>query len=51
MWLAENPHAYIDKGLHPEKIGVWWAVIQKQIVGPILFEEIVDSDIYYFIIS
>ncbi len=37
---------YIQK-----KIGVCCAGCQKQIVGPIFFEETVNSDVYRFIIS
>ncbi len=51
VWLTGKLHSFIDKSLHVAKISVWWAVFQKQIVAPIFFEETVDSDIYYSIIS
>lgn len=38
MWSAENPHFFIESPLHPQKIGVWAAVSQRRIIGPIFFE-------------
>ncbi len=46
VWSASNPHAYIDKSLHPPKIGVWCAVSRRRIVGPLFFEQTIDSDLY-----
>ncbi len=50
VWLSENPRAYIDKGLHPAKIGVWYSISRKRIIGPIFFTTIVDSNAYCNII-
>ncbi len=46
MWLIENLHAYVDKALHLEKIGVWCAVSQKQIVGSIFSKETIHTNIF-----
>ncbi len=42
---------YVDKGLHPEKIGVWGAVSQKRIAEQKFFKEMVDSEVCCSIIS
>ncbi len=49
--LTKNPLAYVDKGSHLKKIGVWCAVFQKQIVGTIFFKKTVNSNVYCSIIS
>jgi hypothetical protein len=40
IWSTENPHEIIEVPLHPQKIGVWAAVTQRRIIGPIFFEGI-----------
>lgn len=37
-WDAENPHVFVERPLHPEKIGVWAAVSGRRLIGPIFFE-------------
>lgn len=37
-WSTENPHVFIETPLHPEKVGVWAAISQRRIIGPIFFE-------------
>ncbi len=32
VWLTKRLHAYIDRGLYPEKIGVWYDVSQKRMM-------------------
>lgn len=41
LWSATNPH-----DLHEAKIGVWVAMSRARIVGPIFFENTVNSDRY-----
>lgn len=51
VWSTNKPHAYVDKSLHPPKIGVWCAISRRRIVGPIFFETTIDSDTYCDIIQ
>ncbi len=37
IWLSEKPQEYRETGLHPKKLGVWFAVSRRRIVGPIFF--------------
>lgn len=46
IWSAENPHAYHEKQLHPQKIGVWCAISRKKIIGPIFFDYTVNAERY-----
>lgn len=38
IWCGENPHELVETTLHPDKIGVWAAISQRRIIGPIFFE-------------
>lgn len=51
VWSSTNPHAYVDKALHPSKIGVWCALSRRRIIGPIFFTCTVDSNVYCDIIN
>lgn len=46
IWCAENPHEYVQKPLHSQKIGVWCAISKRRIIGPIFFNDNVNSDLY-----
>jgi hypothetical protein len=46
VWAAENPHVYHEEPLHPLKVGVWCAISRRRIIGPIFFEEIVNTEVY-----
>jgi hypothetical protein len=46
IWSDENPHAVHQFPLHDMKIGVWYAVSARRIIGPIFCHEIVNSDRY-----
>ena len=37
IWGTENPHAYIEKPVHPKRVTVWgfWS---RSIIGPFFFE-------------
>lgn len=37
LWTSENPNAFIEKGLHPVKIGIWCAISRQRIVGPFFY--------------
>lgn len=45
-WSVENPHVLHESPLHDEKIGLWCAISGHRIVGPIFFDETVNSDVY-----
>jgi hypothetical protein len=43
----ENPHTIQKVPLHSEKVGVWCAISPLQIIGPLFFHEIGNSDCYF----
>lgn len=45
-WCSENPHISHEKPLHDVKVGVWCAVSAKKIIGPIFFNETINSERY-----
>ncbi len=50
LWCAKNPHEFVESGLHPQKIGIWCAILQTRVVGPFFFEETVNQEVYRNII-
>ena len=46
MWSTDDPHYFIETPLSPQKRGVWAARIKRRIVGPIIFEEILNAERY-----
>jgi hypothetical protein len=46
IWSTENPHATHETPLHPVKIGMWFAMSRRTIVGPIFFENTINSGRY-----
>jgi hypothetical protein len=38
MWSSENPHFFIVTPQYPQKVGVWAAISQHRIIGPIFLE-------------
>lgn len=51
IWSNDNPHSFIESPLHPIKIGIWVAVSRRRIIGPIFFEETINSIRYCNIID
>jgi hypothetical protein len=47
---TKNPHAADETPLYPVKIVVWCAVSGRGIVGPIFFENTINSERYIGII-
>ena len=47
IWVTENPHAYIEKPMHPKRVAVWCGFWSTGIIGPFFFqneqEEVVQS--------
>ena len=41
-----NPHVLFEKPLYDRKVGVWCAVSQTRIIGPIFFENTINSQRY-----
>ena len=39
IWCEENPHTFVQKPLHPEKITVWCALWAGGIIGPYVFRD------------
>jgi hypothetical protein len=46
IWASENPHAFNEAPLHPQKVGVWCAISTQKVIGPIFFEQTVNTDVY-----
>ena len=38
IWATENPHAYIEKPVHPKRVTVWCGFWSKGIIGTFFFE-------------
>ena len=38
IWGTENPHAYVEKPMHPKRVTVWCGFWSRGIIGPFLFE-------------
>lgn len=45
-WSTENPHLIHEIPLHDAKVGVWCAITAQRIIGPIFFNETVNSERY-----
>jgi hypothetical protein len=48
---TENPHSIHEVPLHDVKIRVWCAVIMHRIIGPVFFQETINSEWYVRLIS
>ena len=38
IWGTENPHAFIEKSIHPKRVTVWCGFWCRGIIGPFFFE-------------
>jgi hypothetical protein len=45
-WRTENPHSIHEFPLHDVKIGVWCAINAHRIIGPVFFQETINSERY-----
>jgi hypothetical protein len=43
-WSPVNSHLIHEVPLHDIKVGVWYTMNAKQIIGPIFYTEIINSD-------
>lgn len=34
-WATKNPHNFVEKDLHPLKVGIWIAISRRRIIAPI----------------
>lgn len=46
MWNTQNPHVFVERPLHPQKVGVWAAISSRRIVGPIYFDGTITAERY-----
>jgi hypothetical protein len=46
LWGSENPHALFEEPLHSQKVGVFCALSQRRIIGPMFFDTTVTSQVY-----
>jgi hypothetical protein len=46
MWSSENPHFFIETPQYPQKVGVWAAISQHRIIGPIFLEGNINAARY-----
>lgn len=51
VWPRDNPSINADKSLHAPKIEVWYAVSPQRVIELIVFELVINSDVYCDIIS
>ena len=51
LWSANNPHFFTESPLHPLKIGIWVAVSPRRVIGPLFFEETLNSESYCALID
>jgi hypothetical protein len=50
FWSSENPLLFHKVPLHSQKIGCWYAISRKWILGPIFFSETITAEKYQEII-
>lgn len=43
IWSAENPYAFRETPLHPQKLGVWIGLSRRRLVGPIFFQGTINA--------
>jgi hypothetical protein len=43
VWSATKPHEIQDTPLYDEEIGVWWATSRNRIIGPMFFDDTINS--------
>ena len=46
IWSSDNPLIFNETPLHAQKIGVWVAMSRARIIGPIFFNETINSQNY-----
>jgi hypothetical protein len=46
LWGSETPHAVFEEPLHSQKVGVFCALSQQRIIGPMFFDKTVTSQVY-----
>jgi hypothetical protein len=46
LWGSENPHALFQEPLHSQKLGVFCALSQRRIIGPLFFDTTVRNQVY-----
>lgn len=45
-WSSTNPHQFREVPLHDVKVGVWCAISASRVIGPIFFEDTINSNRY-----
>ena len=50
LWSNENPHEIQEAPLHCEKVDAWATISRCRIVGPILFNNTINSERYWSVI-
>jgi hypothetical protein len=46
VWSAANPSEIKDTPVHDQKVGVWRAISRNLIIGPIFFDDTINSEWY-----
>jgi hypothetical protein len=49
-WNSQNPHLTYEALLHPVKVGVWCAVSERRIIGPVFCNETINYERYVQVI-
>ncbi len=50
MWSTTNPRVDWEASIHLLKVGAWWAIYHRWIVGPIFFDSMITTETYRWII-
>ncbi len=43
---SKNLNTFVEKGLHPQNPGMWYAVSRMRVVGPFFFKETINAHQY-----
>jgi hypothetical protein len=46
LWGSENSHELFEEPLHSQKVGVFCALSQRRIIGPMFFDTTITSQVY-----
>lgn len=47
FWVSENPRPAVANPLHPERVKLWYALLNVGIFGPMISYSTVSSDVYF----
>jgi hypothetical protein len=51
LWASENPFGIHEDSFHSTKIGMWCAIFQTRIIGPLFFDCTMNTEVYLTIFT